>query len=925
MNDLLTAVREGRKQDVPALVLKLDPVGRRAALTELKALRKEAQSWEWQKHDKIQKALLVAGAGCHTGAAGCAAWMSGRALRDWVRTPYPLVLEALADRDPAWLADLAHRLAARSSTSESEYWFISELARIAQCPVPVTDSLVVGWTERVGSARWRRDSPTSLLDILRAEPHLTVLAPRLFELQVLPPQVGWFEEPDSLRHWPAALTALAEEGLLDRGMLVDGCVTRLLRGGKPGDQRCFLVMLRRLALTEQEETERIADWMGMAADGISTVAGHAQEVLIRLDGLGLLTLRDLAEVSGSVLFRSEKKLVRGQLVFLGKVLRRDASTAGELLPVIAEALGHEDTGIQERALKLIARHLPAVDGALREELALAAGQLGPMHRSAAVELFGELPDEASGSSAYEEQLPPAPALRRLEPAPESLAELVEEVAALTGSDSRETTAFERALDGMIRHARTDRTALAAALREALSGHWLLSGTSQEETDRRFARNPRGLDLIAASVLGRVSPAIVRDGNARWTGTGTCTHAALDGVLFARMWEAAAAVRSGQIPFLLATPTWHTGSLDARELVERLRTYQRLGAVPGPADFAQALLRVRRAGELEAAEGAALLGTPEGDRLAAWIRADEPVARVLRHRPQDGRPSSGNWWQRSAAGTRRVLLATKERPVIQREFPRSFHWLGRPHLPEARRCYHWEGAGSEHWLATLPEDGETMAAWLMPDLMHSADEGARGAARWLPALAEAGGPAGGAIHLALGYGLGARHAEDRLSAVDALLVLAAQGRLDAPLLGRELSILVDHDLVKLGRLTDSARTAAATGAYRTVLSVLVELLPPLLAYPKSPYGLGETLAVTADCAERSGAPELGPIDGLTAVAGRKSSSQLVRQAGRLLAVCGAEPRPVPVPSEDSRATESESSRNQAAESDQKATIGDQIHT
>ncbi|MFD9424523.1 MULTISPECIES: DUF6493 family protein [unclassified Streptomyces] len=948
MSELLTAVREGRKEDIPPLVLRLDPAGRRAALVELKELRKESRTWEWRKREKIRKALLVAGAGCHSGAAGCATWIGSREMRDWVRSPYPFVLEALADRDPAWLGDLAHRLAERSATSESEYWFVCELVRIAQCPIPATDGLVQGWTERCGLARWQSPSATSLLDVLRADPHLAVLAPRIFELPELPPQLSWYEDPDSLRHWPASLIALAGEGLLDRGVLVDGCVTRLLRGGKPGEQRFFLVLLRQLALTEQEETARLADWMGMAADGISTVAGHAQTVLTRLDGLGRLTTRDLADVSGSVLFRREKKLVRSQLVFLGKVLRRDASTANELLPVVAEAFGHEDTDIQERALKLVARHLPTVDDALREELALAAGQVGQMHRAAATELFGDLPEETADSGPYEELLPPAPALRRLEPAPESVAELVEEVAALVKSGSRETTVFERALDGLIRHARTDRPALESALREALAGHWFLGGVPQDEVDRRFTRDPGGLDVVVASLLGLVSPSAVRDGGARWTGTGTCAHAALNGVLFARMWEAAAAVRTAQIPLLLATPTWHTGSLDPAELVERLRTYQRLGAGPGPVDFAQALLRVRRSGEQEAAAAAAQLGTAEGDRLAAWIRADQPLAPVLRHRPPSGPPSSGNWWQRSATGTRRVLLATKERLVIQQEFPRSFHWLGRPHLPDARQCYHWMDGRAENWIAALPEDGETLAAWLMPNLMHCADEGTQGAAWTLPVLAEAGGPAGGAIHLALAYGLGARHPQDRLSAVDALLVLAAQGRLDAPLLGRELAILIDHDLVKPSRIADSTRTAAATGAYRTVLSVLVALLPSLLTYPKPPHGLGEVLAVTADCAERSGAQDLAPIEGLAAVAGRKGSSQLVRQAGRLLAACGpgagAGPTTGAGAGTDSQSSSTSTStststtndegisgadagsrRNQAVESDQKATIGYQIHT
>ncbi|MFF6909780.1 DUF6493 family protein [Streptomyces sp. NPDC012389] len=895
-DDLITAVRNGHHHAVPPLVLKLDRAGRRAALAELKELRKEARGWEWQRQDKIRKALLVAGAGCHTGAAGCATWIGGRDLRSWSRSPYPLILVALGDRDPAWLGDLAGRLAGRAMDSEAEYTFISELARMAGCPIPATDSVVEGWSERISSARWngRTSSRVPLVGLLRSDPHVAVLAPRLFELPELPPQVGWYDTPDSPDHWPAALCALAEEGVLDRSQLVERCVTRLVRGGKAGDQRFFLAVLQQLSPTEDEERNHLRDWMGMAADAVSVVASHAQDVLARLDARGELSTRDLAEVSGSVLFRREKKLVRGQLILLGKVLSRDPSTAGELLPVVAEAFGNEDIALQERALKLIARHLPADDAPLREELSFAAAQLGPLHREAVTALFGTAGEEAPEDGPYEELLPPVPALSLLDPAPQTVAELVEEVAAQVKSRSSwqgstpgalaaasGISAFERTLDGLVRVARTERAGLAEALREALAGVWLIEHGIDRRPEPAYMTPSDALALVVGSLLGGVSDKDITEGKGRWTGTGTCAHAALNGVLLARAWEAAGAVRSGRVPFLLATPTWHTGSLGAAELVERLRTYQRLGVAPGPADFSQALLRVRRSGASVAAEAAAALGTPEGDRLAAWIRADEPVVPVLRHGLADDRPSAGNWWQRSASGVRHVLLATKERLLIQQEFPRSFHWLGRAHVPSTRECYHWGAEQCAHWIATLPEDGETLAAWLMPDLLHTADEGPRGGAWFLPPLIETGGEAGVAVHLALAYGLGSRHPEDRISAVDALLVVAARGRLDTALLGRELGVLVDHDLVKVNRLADSARTAAATGAYRTVLGVLAAALPTLLAYEKAPRGIGDLLAVAAECAEHCGTEGIEPIAGLAGTAGRKGSSQTVRQAARLL--------------------------------------------
>ncbi|MFD7616761.1 DUF6493 family protein [Streptomyces sp. NPDC059802] len=881
MKELLTAVREARRLDVPALLSGLDRAERRSALAELKELRKEARSWPWEKQDRIRKALLVAGAGCHTGAAGCAAWIGSRDLQIWSRPPYPMLLSVLADRDPEWLGDVAHRLAARPGTAETAYELITGLVKTSQCPVPTTDGFVRGWAEAVSASQWQQKR-RPLADVLRADPYVTVLVPRLFEVAELPSQMLWFDEPDDPSRWHVALAVLADEGLLERASLVDGCVARLIRGGRPGELRFFLAVLRRLALTREEEAERVADWTAMAADGISTVAGHAQEVLARLDGHGELPVRSLAEVSGSLLFRPEKKLVRAQLVLIGKTLRRDPPAADELLPVVAEAFGHADIDIQERALKLVARHLPAVDAAVREETAQSAPLLGPALRTAAAEVFGDLMDDSTAAEPYVELLPSAPVLRRIEPAPTTLPELVEEVVVLARSASRDVTAFERALDGLVRHAHTDRPALTEALRDALAGSWWLVDESQKRVEQQL-RSEAGITLVVAVLLGRVPIEAVHEGRAAWSISSVCVHAALKGVLKARLWEAADAVLTGSTPFLLAFPTWHTGSLDPAVLIERLRTYQQLGVRPGEADFAQALLRVRRDGQHEAAEAADRLGTPEGDRLAAWLRADRPLATVYRFDLERQESTARGWVERQPADwTRRILMASDEHPFIQREFPRSFHWLGSAHTPRHRTCDH----GNDHpdpWLATLPEDSETLAAWLLPAMATCATDELKDAARPLLGLVELGGSAAEAIHLAVGYGLGARYPEDRLSAVDALLILAARQRLDTTSLGEQLAILLDHRLVKPTRLADSARTAAATGAYRTVLSVLVPVLPGLLANKKGTRGLSDLLSVAAECAEHCGAVGGGePIPGLAETAARGGSSQLVRQAVRLQA-------------------------------------------
>ncbi|MEU1163848.1 hypothetical protein ABZ372_25730, partial [Streptomyces sp. NPDC005921] len=150
----------------------------------------------------------------------------------------------------------------------------------------------------------------------------------------------------------------------------------------------------------------------------------------------------------------------------------------------------------------------------------------------------------------------------------------------------------------------------------------------------------------------------------------------------------------------------------------------------------------------------------------------------------------------------------------------------------------------------------------------------------------GGPAGESTLLCLAYGLGARHPEDRLAAVDALLVLAARGQLDAERLGADLGQLVRRGAVKPLRLAESARTAAATGANTTIWEMLRHTLPVQLAdlatagttVPASARGLGELLSVAAECAERSGAR--GVLPHLSQAAARRGSSRLVVQARRL---------------------------------------------
>ncbi|MEU4951554.1 DUF7824 domain-containing protein [Streptomyces lavendulae] len=651
---------------------------------------------------------------------------------------------------------------------------------------------------------------------------------------------------------------------MDRAALLDGCTARLLRGGKPAQLKPYQAVLQGLRPTGAEEAERAADWIALTADAPSPVAGQAQQTLARLAAAGRLTPRLLAEMSAAALFRPEKKLVRAQLVLLGKELRRDPSAAPELLPVLGDAFGHPDTDIQERALNLAAAHLTD-DPALRAALADQAPLLSPAHRGRAAELFGASATGAEDTEPYREILPPPPLPVPVAPAPETVAETVELVAALVNSRTVNLDEFERALDGLVRHSHRDRAALAEALGPALAGRWWLD----PEDSRYYTTSVQlpGLEQVAAAVLGARPAREVHPPHV--SRRSDCHHTGLRLAHHARLTEAARRITDRPLPFLLATPTAQTGSLDPEVLVARLAEYHRLGESPAPADFAQALLRVRR--DPAAVPGAAALGTPEGDRLAAWLGGGGEGAPVTRRVA----PAMG---YRYTEEPERIVLDTGARPEVLRDFPNPFRELARPR-DAGGRC--WDSGDDLALIAVLPQDRETLSAWWLPALTACAVHGGRGGAAVLPRLAAAGGPAGPALHLVIAVGLGARHPEDRLTAVDALLTLAARGELDGVRLGTDLAELLGLGTVKSNRLADSLRTAAATGAHATTWAVLAAALPALLTGTGTGTGVGtgELLALAADCVEQSGAASPEPA-GLAAAAAGTGRSRLVTQSARL---------------------------------------------
>ena len=410
-----------------------------------------------------------------------------------------------------------------------------------------------------------------------------------------------------------------------------------------------LAFLRALAPTAAENARFTREYVALL-DRTSPVAGHAREALLAVDGAGLLDAETFTEVCLRVLLRPEKKLVRAQLADLERAARRDPARAARLVVDAATAFQHPDPALQERALDVIARHLPAAGDSVLPELRAAAEWLSPAFSARAAELFGAPQDTAE---RFSEVLPAAPEPRPVPGPAETAAEVAQEVAAVIAGD-QDVAAFERALDGLVRHACRDRAALARALKPA---------TRRKPAEDVDCRQADVYD-VAMAVRGEQPREF-----AFHVGTYRSRCFSLPGaMLAARLSEAIGVIESGTQPFLLAVPTLATGALDAGVLVERLSELETLGVAPAPVDLAQALLRVAAADDARTLHAAGELRSEAGQRLARWLRDGG-----LPH--QDSEPK--DWYQSNVAGS---WEPARPGTALDPSFPRVAAALAGPYRP-----------------------------------------------------------------------------------------------------------------------------------------------------------------------------------------------------------------------------------------------------
>ncbi|WP_030183422.1 DUF6493 family protein [Streptomyces sp. NRRL S-813] len=901
----------------------------RAAHAEALEDRRAQKRADWHLcPDEERAAQLAAELGCRTDPVAAADWI----LREHNLTLHPSrrgawILDVVDLYPATWRAELLAQLAERSSPGKTiRFDLLEHLLHDTGCPVPTSDGFIESWLSWRG---WNSEPPAHLrggaqpcdtfLARLRADGLTPKLLPLVLDRPGLSPggveMVRHQMKKYGSRHWRentrlGVFISLSAEGdgLVDRAALIrrffallpeaavsgrdaalalrelaltpaehasvarerlalaEPLTARLLQDGTPASTAPPLAYLRALALTPAENAPLLRDHVAML-DLSSPVAAYGQEVLIGLDEAGFVEPEVLTEICERVLLRPEKKLVRAQLAWLNRVAVRDASRTGRLLTDMALTFQHPDVGLQERALDLVARHLPtagAGDGEeqVRSALREAAAFLSPGLTARAAELFGPPeqnatePSTTGPSTGPSDEVLPDILSDLPEPAPVgpvlTTAEVAPEVAVAL-ADRDNVVAFERALDGLVRHARLDRGTLAKMLEPVVRKKLRL-----EDWQWYGSWSPLDAQLDIYDVVTAVRGDERRSwhihlrrehGNYLTYYAGSPNPPAE--LLEARLTEAIELIGSGAQPYLLALPTQANGAVDAATLVERIAEFESLGVTPAPIDLAQALLRVTPTDDARVRDAAGALGSDAGRRLARWLdQGGAPHRDTTPEKWPTDHPTDAErgWWDPADPGT-----TDHDLPLP----PVAAALLG-PHTAP----FTWASA---FWLAQLPHHRDEMAA----RLGHTTH-------RMLPRLMETHGTAGYATHWQIAHRLGGNPKEAD-AVVDALLVLAAQGQLDARLLAGQWQALLRHGASTHNRATAALRAAAETGAWATVWSILEAALPALLR-DKPVNGAGAILALAVECASRSGAK--GSIPEVDEVAARKGSSQIVKNA-RLL--------------------------------------------
>ncbi|MEV4014927.1 hypothetical protein AB0J35_30950 [Nonomuraea angiospora] len=365
--ELRDLVTEGRTADLADRVIALDEaerpeVARRlpAFLKELRQTAARAATERWESLDEGESlswdetipgvlggfgmSLRIVGAGTIAGPAAAATWLGRREFAPQWSAPQDAadLVRVILSRPAGWRADVLGRLARRIRTP-GDALVPLVLALLRACGgVPAEhDPLVIGWL----SAR-----------VVEGDPLLGPLLPRIFEAEGAGRALREERLEPAPSPWLSRMRELLASGQVSRGELLDGCVSRFLRGGDAIDLRFFVRLHTLIDPAPQEAAARARDYLRLLPSAPGTVAELA---LTQVRRTGPHDPAEVAEAIGALTFRPEAKLARAGLSWLEEEVRQAPGRAADLAPALATAFAHASYEVQGRAAALALRHAAA--------------------------------------------------------------------------------------------------------------------------------------------------------------------------------------------------------------------------------------------------------------------------------------------------------------------------------------------------------------------------------------------------------------------------------------------------------------------------------------------------------------------------------------------------------------------------------------
>jgi hypothetical protein len=832
-------------------------------LTRISKEQRELERTDWKASRRLGETLIVAGVLCSDTPAQAAGWLGRRRLFDLFLRGADGPEELLLSRhDVEWNRELAMRLSEKlRADNDDAFWqFIDNLATRSGARPPITPAYINGWLWSCRSRLWDlpRGEQAPLTQWLREQPRLRECVAGLFTTDGAGSFFTAFQG-DQLadeEKWPKAIARLAAGGELDRAELIDGCAARLLRGDRPGSLRGYLDIFEELAPTRAEVRERLGTYQSLATSAPGVVAKLALGELRALDKEKPAEPLDLAAFSEAVLARPESGLANAQLAWLDAAIKRDRGAAAVLLPVFGSAFTHPATSVQQRALKLLGKHLKATkDQATVSLLREAALSVDPALKAEAAALFADFAVAESDAGP----LPMGYGLPEYQPAavppmPSTPEELVTALAPSYNGGRVGPLEAEQIMAAIAVLSHRDLGRLAEVFRPLYDRY---------DDDRHGRIWPSGLLQFPEALRCLLEAVLGKDRRKERIRIDDPLRTTPKIAIVLRIQELTdQLLRRKTVPFLLATPTEVGGAIDPAVLEGRIATYRELGIKPLPLDLEHAQLRA----------------TP--DPLRTKALAELPIASAVGEGSATWMSAQGS----SFPGRSRRKSIFSFRPA----YPISSLLLpdlvekGTLNLPQPP-IDHWN-ADQQHDFASimLPHDPDLVAAYAMTLLHSQANErGSRTAPlNIFPALAETAGVPGPLTHLALAYALAADTSAHRIAAQDAALTFAARNLLRGDLLGRIAVLAWQRDLLRGKRFIDALSQLEQSGASAQVFETAATMISALSKEPET-RGLPELLLLATRCAVGAG-PEIRGVEipGLADLAALTKPKRVGIEARRL---------------------------------------------